>query len=159
MQQHGGLPKLGSSIKQDGLAPKAAAEEILRKSGTADELSRAEDRFFGERIVERSRNHGVPYRIDPPCAIGGYRSEVESQPFRMMTISQDSPACESSRRAFVFLEPSGSYQYAILKRKFEEFNFYYGGVYANLFGWSTRTLLRLRGLLFSEPGGRNQSQN
>ena len=69
MQQHGGLPKFGPSIKQDGLAPKAAAEEILRKPGTADELSRAEDRFFGKRIVERNRNHGVPYRIGRACAI------------------------------------------------------------------------------------------
>src|SRR5205823_13622103 len=126
MQQHGGLPKLGPSIKQDGLAPKAAAEEILRKPGTADELSRAEDRFFGVRIVERKRNHGVPYRIGPSCAMSPIGSETEAQPFRMVTISQDSPACESFHRAFIFFERSGAYQYAILKCEFERFTFYHG---------------------------------
>ena len=46
-----------------------------------------------------------------PLSIG---SEAEAQPFRMVTNSQDSPTCESSRRTFIFFKPSGAYRYAIL---------------------------------------------
>ena len=106
MLQHRGLAKLGPSVKQDGLASQAAAEKIVRKSGTADELSRVEDRGFGERITRRNRGgHGVLYRIGHACAMSAVGPEAGVQPFRMVTISQDNLASHRAGCANMFFNP------------------------------------------------------